>query len=207
MEVNYFPNGSIQISENTPIGSPYIIPSDSGRTILIWNDATIASSTMSQLYDTLGNKLWDENGIVVSYPAIAYQNTTDGQGGFITIGPINQFTIVAQQVSKYGNLGEIITSIPQEDKEIFPTEIILYQNYPNPFNSTTVIKYLLADADKAKISIYNILGEQLEILSDGYQSQGTHSVNFDSDNFPSGVYIYTLETNNKVLTKKLTIIK
>jgi hypothetical protein len=202
-----FSNGSIEISENTPIGSPYIIPSDSGRTILIWNDATIASSTMSQMYDTLGNILWDDNGIVVSYPAIAYENTTDGQGGFITIGPINQFTIIAQQVSKYGNLGEIITSIPQEDKEIFPTEIILYQNYPNPFNSTTVIKYLLADADKAKISIYNILGEQLEILSDGYQSQGTHSVNFDSDNFPSGVYIYTLETNNKVLTKKLTIIK
>ena len=103
-----FPQGSIQISENTPVGSPYIIPSDSGRTIFIWNDATITSTTISQMYDTLGNKLWDENGIVVSHPAIAYENTTDGQGGFITMGPINQFTIVAQQMSKNGNLGEVI---------------------------------------------------------------------------------------------------
>ncbi|HSW56609.1 MAG TPA: T9SS type A sorting domain-containing protein [Ignavibacteriaceae bacterium] len=103
-----FPDANIQVSENTPIGSPYIISSDSGRTIFIWNDATISSTTIAQLYDTLGNKLWNENGIVVSYPAIAYQNTTDGQGGFITSGPINQFTIVAQQVNKYGNLGEVI---------------------------------------------------------------------------------------------------
>ncbi len=69
--------------------------------------------TISQMYDTLGNNLWNENGVVVSYPAIAYQNTTDGQGGFITSGPINQFTIVAQQVSRNGNLGELIP-IPVE---------------------------------------------------------------------------------------------
>jgi hypothetical protein len=102
------PQGSIQISNNAPIGRPHIISSDSIRTIFIWNDATISSSTIAQLYDTLGNKLWNENGVVVSYPAIAYQNTTDCQGGFITIGPINQFTIVAQQVSRNGNLGEVI---------------------------------------------------------------------------------------------------
>ena len=103
-----FPQGSIQISNNTPIGRPHIISSDSGRTIFVWNDATISSTTFAQLYDTLGNKLWNENGVVVSYPAIAYENTSDGLGGFITMGPINQFTIVAQQMSRNGNLGEVI---------------------------------------------------------------------------------------------------
>ncbi len=202
-----FSNGSIEISENTPIGSPYIIPSDSGRTILIWNDATIASSTMSQMYDTLGNILWDDNGIVVSYPAIAYENTTDGQGGFITIGPINQFTIIAQQVSKYGNLGEIITSIPQEDQEIYPTEIVLYQNYPNPFNSVTIISYSIPKEGKISIKIYNSLGELIKIIADGFVSAGFHKVNLSSDDLPSGIYLYKLQTETKSITKKLLIIK
>jgi len=202
-----FSNGSIEISGNTPIGSPYIIPSDSGRTILIWNDATIASSTMSQMYDTLGNILWDDNGIVVSYPAIAYENTTDGQGGFITIGPINQFTIIAQQVNKYGYLGEIITSIPQEDQEIFPTEIILYQNYPNPFNSITNISYSTPKEGKISIKIYNSLGELIKTIADDFVSAGFHEVNLSSDNLPSGIYLYKLQTETKFITKKLLIIK
>ena len=108
-----FPQGSIQISNNAPIGRPLIISSDSGRTIFVWNDATISSSSIAQMYDTLGNKLWDENGVIVSYPAIAYETTTDGLGGFITMGSINDFTIVAQQVSRYGNLGEVLP-IPVE---------------------------------------------------------------------------------------------
>ncbi|MBK9099334.1 MAG: T9SS type A sorting domain-containing protein [bacterium] len=202
-----FPQGSVQISNNAPIGRPYIISSDSGRTIFVWNDATITSSTIAQMYDTLGNKLWNENGIVVSYPAIAYENTTDGQGGFITIGPINQFTIIAQQVNKYGYLGEIITSIPQEDQEIFPTEIILYQNYPNPFNSITNISYSIPKEGRIRIVLYNILGENLKTISDEYKSIGTYSISFNADNLPSGVYFYTLETDNQVLSKKLTILK
>ena len=116
-----FPQGSIQVSENTPIASPIIVPSEESKTIFIWNDPAIQSSTISQVYDTLGNKLWNENGVVVTYPAIAYKTTTDDQGGFITIGPINQFTIVAQQVNKYGQLGEVI--IPVE-LIIFNAEVV-----------------------------------------------------------------------------------
>ena len=131
-----FPQGSISISEYLQFGIAGLLLSDNYRTITVWSPNS--NSTVAQVYDTLGNKIWNEDGVIVTYPALGYQTfTTDGNGGFIIGGTKNEFTIVIQQVSKYGNLGEIITSIPQEYQETIPTEIVLYQNYPNPFNSST----------------------------------------------------------------------
>ncbi len=202
-----FPQGSIQISNSAPIGRPHIIASNSGRTIFVWNDATISSSTITQLYDTLGHKLWNENGVVVSYPAIAYETTTNGQGGFITMGPINQFTVVAQQVSKYGNLGEIITSVPLENQEIFPIETTLYQNYPNPFNSNTVIKFSIPSEGQVMIELYNVIGELIKTITDGFYNAGIQTVNLSSGDLPSGIYLYKMEIGTQSFTKKLIIMK
>ena len=202
-----FPEGSIQLTENTPVGSPHIIPSDSGQTIFIWNDATISSSTIAQKYDTLGNKMWEENGIIVSYPAITIESTTDGQGGFITMGPINQFTIVAQQVSRNGKLGQIVTNSDILQNELVPVEILLHQNYPNPFNSSTIIKYQIPKENWVKINLYNILGEKILTLFEGEQKAGEHEIKLNSNELPSGNYFYSLETDSHREVKKLTILK
>ena len=202
-----FPEGSILLSNNTPLSVAGIVPSESSKTIFIWNDATISSSTISQLYDTLGNKLWDENGIIVSYPAIAYETITDCQSGFITSGPIDQFKIVAQQVNKFGQLGEIITEIKEETENNIPTEATLYQNYPNPFNSTTLIRYQIPKERRIQINLYSILGEKILTIYEGEKSAGVHTINFSSDELPSGIYFYSLETNSSWEIKKLTILK
>ena len=201
-----FPDGSIPISSHTPLSVAGIVTSESNKTIFIWNDATISSSTISLLYDTLGNKLWNENGVVVSYPAIAYQTTTDGQGGFITSGPINQFTIVAQQVSKYGILGQIVTDVEMVQDELIPLKTLLHQNFPNPFNSTTNIKYQVNKEGRIRILLYSILGEKIKTIIDEYKNAGSYSVIINSDEIPSGVYFYTLETNVQRLVKKLIIL-
>lgn len=202
-----FPEESVLLSDNTPITVAGIVPSATSRTILIWNDATISSTTYSQMYDTLGNKLWNENGNIVSYPAIAFENTTDGQGGFITMGLINQFTIVAQQVNIYGTLGQIISSLDEKKEEILPQEIKLFQNYPNPFNSFTIIQFQLSIESKISIDLYNVLGEKVQTITDGFYSSGLHYINLLSVNQPSGIYLYKLQTESESLTKKLIIIK
>jgi hypothetical protein len=203
-----FPNGSIQIG-NPPLIGETVLPLEANRTAFIYyNKDFLPDSLLVQAYDTLGNKLWDENGIVISHPAIEYQSyTTDGNGGFIIGGVIDNFTVVAQQVSKYGNLGEIVTSIAQEYQEIFPSETILYQNYPNPFNSTTNIKYQLTSEGRIRIDLYNILGEKIKTVIDEYKNAGSYSLTINLDELSSGVYLYTLETGSKVLVKKLTILK
>jgi hypothetical protein len=204
-----FPDGGISISNYLPLSIAGIIPSELSKTIIIWNnDPNLPDSSLAQVYDTLGNKIWNENGIVIAHPAISYQGyTIDRNGGFIIGGIINEFTVVAQQVSKYGNLGEIITSMTREDQEIFPTELTLYQNYPNPFNSSTVISYSIPREGKVTLELYNAIGELIITIINGHFDEGMHIVSLSSDNLPSGVYLYKLQTDTQVLIKKLLIIK
>jgi len=204
-----FPDGSISISNNSPLSIAGIVPSDSNKTIFVWNNhPNLPDTTFAHIYDTLGNKLWKECGVVVAHPAMAYQYyTTDGNGGFIIGGTINEFTIVAQQVSKYGKLGEIVTLISQENNEIVPSAIKLYQNYPNPFNSSTHIKFEIPEEVNVKINLYNILGEKINTIIDEYKTAGSYSISITLDEIPSGIYFYTLETGLQVLVKKLTLLK
>ena len=203
-----FLDGSIQVG-TPPLNGTIVQQLEEDRTAFAYyNSDFLPDSLLVQTYDTAGNKLWNEDGILIAHPPIEYQSyTTDGNGGFIIGGVINNFTIVAQQVSKYGNLGEIITSISQEYHGIYPTETTLFQNYPNPFNSATYIKYQVHKEGRLRIVLYNILGEKLKIFSDEYYNLGTYTLRFESNELPSGVFLYTLETDSEVIVKKLTIIK
>ena len=107
-----FPDGSIQIG-NPPLNGTIVQPLEINRTAFIYyNSDYLPDSLLVQSYDTLGNKLWNEDGIVVSQPPIEYQSyATDSNGGFILGGVKDNFTVVAQQVNKYGQLGNVIVPV------------------------------------------------------------------------------------------------
>jgi|GEM_PF-1822013 len=69
----------------------------------------------------------------------------------------------------------------------------LEQNYPNPFNSVTTITYRLKKPASVKVVIFNSLGQKVALLFSGFQQAGRHSVLWDAETLPSGVYIYTVE--------------
>ena len=83
----------------------------------------------------------------------------------------------------------------------------LFQNYPNPFNPKTTIKFSLTEPEKVKLSVYSLLGEEIRVLVNEYRPSGIYSVVFDGSNLPSGVYVYTLRTNDILLSKKLILLK
>ncbi len=99
----------------------------------------------------------------------------------------------------------VITSV--EDEQNIPNSFELYQNYPNPFNPKTTIKFSITEPTKIKLTIYSLLGEEIKVLIDEYKNSGTHSIIFDATGLPSGVYIYSLITGNKTLSKKLILLK
>ncbi|MFO7525386.1 MAG: T9SS type A sorting domain-containing protein [Ignavibacteriaceae bacterium] len=70
----------------------------------------------------------------------------------------------------------------------------LSQNYPNPFNPNTSIKFNLPVESELKLRVFNLLGEQIAMLADGFYSAGVHSVDFNALNLPSGIYFYRIET-------------
>lgn len=91
--------------------------------------------------------------------------------------------------------------------EVVPVEYELSQNYPNPFNPNTTIRFSLPKATQLQIIIYDILGEQIETIAQGDYEAGYHKILFDASILPSGTYIYRLESNDFVKTKKMILIK
>ena len=203
-----FSYGSIQVG-NPPLNGMIIHPLEENRTSFVYYSSDfLPDSLLVQTYDTLGNKLWNENGILIAHPPIEYQSyTTDGNGGFIIGGVIDNFTVVAQQVSKYGMLGEVITSTEEQDELLLPQEIILYQNYPNPFNPLTTIKYDIIKTQGVKLTIYDILGRELVTLVDEQQQSGHYEVKWDASNFSSGIYFYKIAAGDFHQTKKMVLMK
>ena len=85
---------------------------------------------------------------------------------------------------------------------VTPSSFSLSQNYPNPFNPSTKIKYSLPIASHVKLLIYDILGNQVNVLVDKNQEPGFYEKKFDGKDLSSGVYIYQLITDQFVSTKK-----
>lgn len=89
-----------------------------------------------------------------------------------------------------------------DDNEIglTPELFTLEQNYPNPFNPVTFIKYSLDLPQYVKLSVYNLNGQLINVLENGYKSSGTHIVRWDSRDasiraLTTGIYFYKLETD------------
>ncbi len=95
----------------------------------------------------------------------------------------------------------------ETEKEMIPTEYILYQNYPNPFNPTTTINYDLPNTSDVSLIIYDILGRKVKELVNTKQQVGRYEVQFDASNLSSGVYIYQLITEKYINSKKMILLK
>jgi photosystem II stability/assembly factor-like uncharacterized protein len=93
-----------------------------------------------------------------------------------------------------------------ESKDQKPEGLLfLTQNFPNPFNQSTAIVFELPKAAKVKLKIYNMLGQEIETLCDGWMSSGKHKRVWTSNDLPSGIYFYRLYADDQVLTKKLLL--
>ena len=104
------------------------------------------------------------------------------------------------------------TSINESQGNLLPGKFYLYQNYPNPFNPVTTIKYtipyLKAKGDATlQLKVYDILGRDIATLVNKKQQPGTYEVTFDGSKLTSGVYLYTIKSDNYADTKKLVLLK
>lgn len=93
-----------------------------------------------------------------------------------------------------------------------PEEFALHQNYPNPFNPETVIPYQLHESGMVKLVVYNLLGQPIRTLVDGYQEPGFHKVHWNvQDNFgetiPNGIFFYKLTSNGHTQIRKMILQK
>jgi hypothetical protein len=83
----------------------------------------------------------------------------------------------------------------------------LYPNYPNPFNPATTIRYNLPVTSDVRLIVYDILGRNIATLVEGQTPAGTHTVNWQADNLPSGVYFFTIKAGDLSHTKRMVLLK
>lgn len=154
----------------------------------------------------------------------------DGTGNFSQIGLVNNNTFEyldnTVQISQPGQTiyyhikafnklnptNNVSTSvipfkIKNDQEPLTISNFELSQNFPNPFNPSTKIIYLIKRKSLVKISVYDILGNEIAVLINSTLEPGKYSIDFDGSNLPSGLYLCTLHADNIVLKMKMLLIK
>lgn len=151
---------------------------------------------------------------------IAYYDDTSIQTALITEPTSNELTINETDISFEGleriglvlfNSNSVTTQTAQFQLHDYAptgaTEIQLSQNYPNPFNPSTTILIDVPFSQNVKLTVFDYLGRQVQVLQDGILPSGQATVQFNGDNLASGIYFYQLENSEGILVKKMTLIK
>ena len=99
-----------------------------------------------------------------------------------------------------------------DDRKVIANEFTLSNAYPNPFNPSTTIDFILEHQNEIDMAIFNINGQLIQTLKSGIQPAGAHSVVWNGKNalgelVGSGVYIYSLSTPEKTVSKRLIFLK
>lgn len=224
--------GSDIVVEMTPSTTPIVIPPAGGSfqyTITIQNTGTTPQTT-----DIWINLLLPNGS---TYPVLSRLNITMPAGftinrtltqnipgsapsgnylcrGFAGDYPAvvlaeDSFPFSKSGVDASGVQGWIISGWENEitGETLVPEVYSLKQNYPNPFNPETAMEFALPEAGKVVFKIYNIYGQEIAVLADGYMPAGYHTVVWNAEKMPSGVYFYSISAGEFRDVKKCVLIK
>ena len=100
----------------------------------------------------------------------------------------------------------------EEASTLTPEEFALLGNYPNPFNPVTTLRFDLDYTSKVNLTVYNILGNEIITLQNGELQAGRHAIQWNANNaygqkVPSGLYLYKVTSDNRILTGKMLLMK
>ncbi len=129
--------------------------------------------------------------------------------------PARQYTVSVSNISDpSGNLIsgdynsiEYIGSPSNTEEETAPAEFLLSQNYPNPFNPSTKISWQTPVGGMQTLKVYDVLGNEVATLVNDFVEAGHHEIEFKAADLASGVYVYQLQTEGFVETRKMIFLK
>ncbi len=198
-----------------------IAADDESGVISIWViDSSVTRPLFTQRIDSIGDFVWNNGNPVKllthlnetwTWPAVPIYS--DGRGGAIYLFNELSAGMFMQQISKNGNIGEIVNKIECHNEGIITEYFTLYPNYPNPFNSITTIRFEIIKSSDVEIIIYDMLGREIcEIINYKYLP-GKYELKWDSKNdndneVASGIYFLRFNYSNEIFKLiKLILLK
>jgi photosystem II stability/assembly factor-like uncharacterized protein len=189
----------ININNDLPVYQDYIIVSGPAINALNPLNMFVASDDYGVFQTHNGGQNWEAFN--------AGLDTSNGIGDLQFAPGDTNILYFAHSSKSVWTIQRIATGIYNEDAGILPENINLLQNYPNPFNASTIITYTLPQPGLISLDIYNLLGRKVESLFDGIQPSGEHSLIWNAEGLPSGVYFYKLTAGDFSETRKMILVR
>ena len=139
----------------------------------------------------------DCSGITPGEYYLRLVSTVTGEAEYVMANIVNDNTTLAKK--NFNTVSFKGTELPET--------YALEQNFPNPFNPTTTIRYQIPKDGLVTLKIYDILGAEVATLVNEEKVAGRYEVNFNAGKLASGVYIYTIKSNDFTASKKLMLLK
>lgn len=119
---------------------------------------------------------------------------------------LSQGTNGAYSIAEIMVQGTLATGV-RSTNDLLPKTYSLSQNFPNPFNPSTRIRFALPNAGDVTLTVYDVLGREVETLLHQRMSPGNYELDFDASRLSSGVYFYSLRAGSYFVTKKMLLLK
>jgi len=139
------------------------------------------------------------------FDGIYCDNEHAGSGSAMWEWEANEFTQGIYFIGHDSITGVITSGVGVAEEA--PTAFSVAQNSPNPFNPATTINFNLAEAGNVAVEIYNVAGQKVDTIADGFMNAGSHSIVWNASDFSAGVYFYTVKSGGFSKTMKMTLLK
>ena len=143
----------------------------------------------------------------VNHPDTTYLATglNNGTGYYFWVRAVDRFCV--PRLSPFSNFALVTPSAIAHLGDAIPKVFALHQNYPNPFNPSTTIKFDMPKGGIVRLTVYDLLGREVETLVSEYLAAGYHEATFVADKLASGVYFYKIEAGTFSDRKKMVLVK
>lgn len=160
----------------------------------------VISSTGKIMFTHNGGTNWFENTQV---------------NGLVNSRPLNSISVISKDYGFINGSNGLLFLVARDSLLIgihpisasVPDKYTLQQNYPNPFNPVTNIVFNMPKRGNVKLTIYDVLGNEIETLVDRELNPGTYKGEWNASSYPSGVYFCRLEAEGFTETKKMVLVK
>jgi len=153
------------------------------------------------------SKVTDDNIHVIfqqdDFPGTFLQNQNNAEYTHPNVLNSIMYVTVPKTEVMEGNIGLVNIEKPEGFKKI----AVVGQNYPNPFTNTSEVTIYMDQSSDVTMTIRDITGKEMGTTNYGILGAGNHILNIDATNCPSGIYFYTLSTENFSTTKKMSVVK